>query len=241
MAYQSVFKRYEIKFLLDGQQYAAVLAAVEQHMTTDRYGRTTICNIYYDTENYRMIRTSLEKPVYKEKLRLRSYGLAEGDAPIFVELKKKYQGIVYKRRLSIPEQAAKTWLSGGAAPEDSQIAREITYVRDYYKDLKPRMYVSYSRVAWFGKEDKDLRITFDKDIVCRQENLSLSTAPGGTPVLGSDKILMEVKTPKAIPLWLTQVLTQNRIYKTSFSKYGTAYVKLLKGELTDGNTSSGDL
>ena len=231
MAYQSVFKRYEIKFLLSAAQYELVLAAVEQHMTPDRYGRTTICNVYYDTENYRMIRRSVEKPVYKEKLRLRSYGPVTDGSAVFVELKKKYNAVVYKRRLSAPEDAAKQWLSGGAAPEDSQIAREIGYVRDHYGDLQPRMYISYTRRAYFGKEDPSLRITFDTDIRCRQEQLTLASQPGGTAVLDPALVLMEVKTPGAIPLWLTPTLTKHRIYKVSFSKYGTAYEKLLKGEL----------
>ena len=241
MAYQSVFKRYEIKFLLSAEQYELVSAAMKPHMTPDAYGCTRICNIYYDTENDRMIRASLEKPVYKEKLRLRSYGAAAQGSSIFVELKKKYNGIVYKRRLAMPEQEAKSWLSGGAAPVDSQIAREITYVRDHYRDLRPKMHISYLRQAWFGKDDRQLRITFDRDIRGRQENLTLEADGGGFSVLDKDLVLMEVKTPGAIPLWLTRVLTQNHIYKTSFSKYGTAYLKMLKGEWTNGNIVSGDL
>lgn len=240
MAYQSVFKRYEIKFLLSREQRDVIATAIAPYMNPDRYGKTVICNIYYDTPNYRMIRKSLEKPVYKEKLRLRSYGPAVGDGPVFVELKKKYGGIVYKRRLLLPEQAAKDWLSGTVSREDTQIAREITYVRDYYADLSPRMYVSYCREAYFGKEDKNLRITFDTDIACRQEELSLSAAPGGTMVLEPDRVLMEVKTPGALPLWLVNTLSANGIYKTAFSKYGTAYMKMLKGDLKNGNLVSGD-
>ena len=240
MAYQSVFKRYEIKFLLDPEQYDAVWNAVKAHMTPDRYDKTLICNVYYDTASYRMIRKSLEKPVYKEKLRLRSYGPTVGDGPVFVELKKKYDGIVYKRRLLLPEQQAQRWLAGDAAPTDSQIAREITYVRDYYGDLSPRMYISYSRSAWLGKEEEALRVTFDRDIRCRQTELSLSAPPGGVPILDPRLVLMEVKTPRAIPLWLVRVLTENHIYKTSFSKFGTAYEKMLKGELKNGNLVSGN-
>ena len=231
MGYQSVFKRYEIKFLLNPAQLSAVLAAMEEHMIPDHYGRTTICNVYYDTPHYQMVRHSLEKPVYKEKLRLRSYGPADKDTPIYVELKKKYQGVVYKRRLAATEAVARHWLSGGAAPVDSQIAREISYMRDHYAGIEPRMYLSYTRQAYFCKDQRDLRITLDTDILCRTTDLTLAAQPGGTPVLDPALTLMEVKTPKAIPLWLTQVLTQHKIYKTSFSKYGTAYQKMLKGEL----------
>lgn len=242
MVYQSVFKRYEIKFLLNKAQREAILAAMEHYTTPDRYGVTDICNLYYDTENYRMVRKSIEKPTYKEKLRLRSYGSAPDGSTIFVELKKKYNGVVYKRRLSVPEETAKCWLSGGAAPADTQIAREISYVRDFYGDLRPRMYVSYRRTAYFGKDDKDLRITFDTDILCRQENLTLASQPGGTPVLDPAMTLMEVKTPGAIPLWLTKILSDNGVYKTSFSKYGNAYMIYLKGALAyDGISVSRNL
>lgn len=230
MAYQNVFKRYEIKYLLDRVQYAQVLAAIKPHMAPDRYGRTTICNLYYDTDSYRMIRHSIEKPVYKEKLRLRSYGPATAEAPVFVELKKKYKGVVYKRRLAMPEEEAKVWLSGGSAPRDCQIAREIGYVRDYYGTLRPRVYLSYERQAYYCKTGGDLRITFDENILCRWEDLRLDEPPGGVPVLDPALVLMEIKTPGAIPLWLTRLLTQQKIYKVSFSKYGTAYQKLLKGE-----------
>lgn len=230
MAYQSIFKRYEIKFLLTEDQHKAVLAAMEPHMVPDRYGCSTVCNIYYDTENYRMIRHSIEKPVYKEKLRLRSYGPADSNAPIFVELKKKYKGVVYKRRLAMPENIARHWLAGGAAPTDSQIAREISYIRDYYGKVMPRMYLCYTRQAYWGTADQDLRITFDTQITCRQEAMTLAADPGGFSVLDPTLVLMEVKTPKAIPLWLTEVLTMHRIYKASFSKYGTAYEKMRKGE-----------
>lgn len=128
MAYQSTFRRYEIKYLLTGQQKQAVLQVMQPYMKLDRYGRTTIRNIYFDTSTYRLIRRSLEKPAYKEKLRLRSYKMAQPEDPVFVELKKKYKSVVYKRRLTLPElQAEKSFRCGTALPVRSQIADEIEY------------------------------------------------------------------------------------------------------------------
>lgn len=235
MGYQANFKRYEIKFLLDPAQTERLLQVMEPYMALDRYGRTTICNIYYDTENYRLARRSVEKPVYKEKLRVRSYGKTEPGSPVFVELKKKYNGIVYKRRVSIPERDAVAWLAGGAyAHKQNQISREIDWFLQYYQTLRPVAYLSYERRAYFSRDGGDFRITLDENILCRRQALSLCEESCGQLVLPRDKVLMEVKTPGSIPLWLTEFLSREKIYKTSFSKYGTAYQTMIlpnfKGE-----------
>ena len=102
MSYTNVFKRYELKYLLTPAQRDAVLLGIAPYMQLDRYGHTTIRNIYFDTGDYRLIRRSIEKPAYKEKLRVRSYRLVGSDDTVFVELKKKYDGVVYKRRIALP-------------------------------------------------------------------------------------------------------------------------------------------
>lgn len=237
MAYQAVFKRYELKYLLTLEQKQIILKEMAPYMALDKYGRTTIRNVYFDTENYRLIRHSLEKPAYKEKLRLRSYAQAQPGSPIFVELKKKYNSVVYKRRLSMPEQQAMDWAAGRKPREgDCQIAREINYFLDYYKTLHPTVFLSYEREAFFCREGGDFRITFDENILARREDLSLEADIWGTPLLGDGLVLMEIKTSGGIPLWMTQVLTREHIYKTSFSKYGTAYEKIIfpehKGEFS---------
>lgn len=228
MAYQNIFKRYEIKYLLTVQQKARLLAAMEPYMALDKYGRTTIRNIYFDTDNYRLIRRSIEKPVYKEKLRIRSYRRADPDSPVFVELKKKYRGVVYKRRIAMPEKQAVDWICGGRpCLVSSQIADEINYFMHYYGALKPRVFLSYEREAYYCRDGTDFRVTFDENILCRQEDISLESQIGGTPLLEEGKVLMEIKTPGGIPLWMTNALTQEGLFKTSFSKYGTAYQTMI--------------
>ena len=192
-------------------------------MVLDEYGRTTIRNVYFDTDNFRLIRRSLEHPIYKEKLRVRSYKKVGSEEPVFVELKKKYDGVVYKRRLALPEKEAMQWLRGGTCSQPCQISREIDYFMQYYGSLQPRVFLSYEREAYFCRDGGDFRITFDNHILCRRRELSLTTNVGGTPILPPDKVLMEVKTSGGIPLWLTQVLTREGIFKTAFSKYGSAY------------------
>lgn len=232
MAYQSVFKRYEIKYMLTLEQKQRLLEAMAPYMALDKYGRTTIRNIYFDTDSYRLIRRSIEKPAYKEKLRIRSYRRASPESPVFVELKKKYKGVVYKRRLSLPEQQAMDWIcTGEHSPEDSQIAREIAYFKQYYENLHPTVFLSYEREAFYCRAGGDFRITFDDHILCRQEDMSLESPVWGEPLLPEGKVLMEVKTSGGIPLWLTDFLTRERIFKTSFSKYGVAYQTLIyKGD-----------
>ena len=228
MAYQSVFKRYELKYLLTRTQKARIEAAMAPYMKQDQYGRSTIRNIYFDTASYRLIRHSIEKPVYKEKLRIRSYAQAKADTPVFVELKRKYNGVVYKRRLFMPEQQAMDWITGdGGSPQDSQIGREIDYFLAFYRDLVPKVFLSYQREAYYAREDQTFRITFDDHICARLHDLSLESEPDGVPLLPPDMVLMEIKCAGGMPLWLTQLLTQEQIYKTSFSKYGTAYQTLI--------------
>ncbi|MBQ8796726.1 MAG: polyphosphate polymerase domain-containing protein [Oscillospiraceae bacterium] len=228
MAYQTVFKRYEIKYLLTQAQKDAVMAAMKSHMAPDKYGRTTIRNIYFDTENYRLIRRSIEKPAYKEKLRLRSYGCPVSGSPVFVELKKKYQDVVYKRRVALPLDAALTWVCDRTPrDEPTQITREIDYFMDFYERLRPAMFLCYDRQAYYAMDGSDFRITFDTDILCRQNDIRLDGEAPGTPILPPGLTLMEIKSPGSMPLWLAHTLTENKIYKTSFSKYGIAYQTLI--------------
>ncbi|MBQ8559857.1 MAG: polyphosphate polymerase domain-containing protein [Tyzzerella sp.] len=236
MAYQTVFKRYELKYLLTQEQKEKVLKAMEPYMELDQYGRTTIRNIYYDTDNYRLVRHSIEKPAYKEKLRIRSYRKAEPESPVFVELKKKYDSIVYKRRLALPEEKALEWVSGVECKhpcgdthcqKNTQISEEIDYFLSYYENLHPTVFLSYEREAYYSKKGDDFRVTFDDHILCRQEDLSLESEPYGTPILDEGMVLMEIKCSGGIPLWMTHVLSEEHIYKTSYSKYGTAYQTII--------------
>lgn len=221
---KTVFKRYEYKYMLTPQQQKRVLEAMEPYMQLDQYGRSLIRSIYFDTENYRLIRRSIEKPTYKEKLRIRSYGEVGANDPVFVELKKKYKHVVYKRRLSLPEENAMAWLTGEQSSGlDCQIAREIDYFLRFYEDLRPAMLLSYEREAYYAKDGSDFRVTFDDCIYARNEELSLESPVFGMPILPDGKVLMELKCSGGIPLWMVRILSAEKIYKTSFSKYGTAY------------------
>ena len=232
MAFVTVFKRYELKYMLTLEQKEKILKAMSPYMELDKYGRTTIRNIYFDTDSYRLIRRSIEKPAYKEKLRIRSYSQATADSTVFVELKKKYDKVVYKRRLPLCERDAMAWVCGEATcPVNTQISREIDYFSDFYGGLKPSVFLSYEREAYYDKGGGDFRVTFDDNILARQTDVSLCSDLYGEPILPEGKVLMELKCSGGIPLWMVEVLSRERIYKTSFSKYGTAYSALIFPEI----------
>ncbi len=228
MAYQTVFKRYELKYLLTMKQKEKALEAMSPYMALDHYGRTTIRNIYFDTENFRLVRHSIEKPAYKEKLRIRSYSQAGPDSTVFVELKKKYKHVVYKRRVSMPEEEAMEWVRGKRhCHMDTQISEEIDYFLDYYETLHPVVFLSYEREAFYARDGSDFRVTFDDTILCRQEDLSLESPVYGTLILPEGMVLMEIKCSGGLPLWMAHFLSEEHIYKTSYSKYGTAYTMMI--------------
>lgn len=221
MEIQNLFKRYEIKYLLGESQYRAVMAAFPGKTVEDEYGETMVCSLYFDTPDCRIIRRSLEKPFYKEKLRLRSYGAVDENGSVFIELKKKYDSVVYKRREKMTLWRAENFL---AHPDKhSQIASEIAYFLSYYPNVEPKTFIGCKRQAYYGANGRDLRITFDTDIVWRDYDLDLRKGSYGNAITQKNQYLMEIKTDGAMPLWLTSVLSANRIYPTSFSKYGRAY------------------
>ena len=222
---RNCFQRYEKKFLLTAAQYEAMKAGMAAYMQPDAHASYTICNLYYDTDDWRLIRESIEKPVYKEKLRVRSYGTAGPSDNVFVEIKKKFDGVVYKRRIVLPAAEAAVYLKSGRLIKPSQISREIDWMRKRL-DLKPKVFIGYDREAYAGAEgieNPELRITFDTDLRYREDRLDLRKGDDGLQLLPDGLVLMEIKIPGAAPLWLARLLSENALHMTTFSKYGTYY------------------
>ena len=212
----TVMQRYEMKYLLSGAQTDYFRRALEGHMKIDEYGMTSIASLYYDTPDARLIRASLEKPAFKEKLRARSYGVATGTSPVFLELKRKYDGVVYKRRVpsTVPEIedffAGENTLGGS-----EQIQRELAYFRDFYGTLIPACLIVYDRTAYF-EPGGDLRLTIDYKPRYRVEDLTLTHSMEGKPLLDTGWTILEVKVQGAMPLWLSEALSEGGIFKSSF-------------------------
>ena len=218
------FERIEKKYMMDRQQYETFMNAVAEELAVDEYGLHTICNIYFDTEHDDLISRSIEKPVYKEKLRLRSYGIPDRDSPVFLEIKKKYDGIVYKRRVEMKLKEASQYLSTGIRIHggDQQIMREIDYFVRSYHPL-PKQFIAYDRIAMFGIHDPQIRLTIDQNIRGRRDDLYLEHGSYGSRILPAGMYLMEIKVPGAMPVWLARILSELKIRPVSFSKYGNAY------------------
>ncbi len=225
-AYQTVFQRKEVKYLLSTQQLQALMPLIRQYMEPDRFPHSSIGSLYYDTPDYRLIRRSLEKPEYKEKLRLRSYGVPGSDSPVFPEIKKKAGGIVYKRRESMGCEDAMDYLGGRCPGPEGQIFRELDWMLSAYPGLAPRMFLGYERDSWKGRETPDLRLTLDRDIRYRSYDLDLRWGFRGTSILPPGSTLMEIKISGATPLWLSRALSEIGIFPTSFSKYGESYKQI---------------
>ena len=230
-----VFNRHEHKYMLDKKTFQKVIKVMDEHMVIDSHNVNhkpyTIANLYFDTPDDYLIRTSLSKPEYKEKLRLRAYGIPNEDSKVFLEIKKKFKGVVNKRRTTLKLNEAYDFIKTGILPQTKdymniQVLHEIEYFLKIY-NISPKLYLAYDRIAYFEKNNKDLRISFDINIRSRRCDLRLENGDFGDLLLGADIYLMEIKTSLAKPLWLTHMLADLEIKRKSFSKYGTEYKTMI--------------
>lgn len=236
-----IFNRQEKKYMLDEQTYRTLIGLIGERMDSDEHSREggfySICNIYYDTADDRLIRKSIDKPVYKEKLRLRTYGTPDSQSEAFIEIKKKYRDVVNKRRIVLPLEQAKAYLDRGEAPScagiNAQILRELDYFTDFYR-LMPKVYIAYDRRAYLDREDEGFRVTFDTNIRSRRTDLNLESGDCGEQLLEPGRWLMEVKISNAMPRWFGSILSKLKLYPVSFSKYGTEYCRYIENNLRKG-------
>lgn len=227
-AFKENFKRYETKYILSKEIWLEMQEQLKEHLLPDEHATSTISNIYFDTPDYQMVRNSMDKPLFKEKLRMRSYDPEPNPtSPVFIEIKKKFQKVVYKRRLTTSLKQGQAYLfEGEDSMEDSQIKQEIDWLVERYGKVEGKMYIYYDRYSMKGIENEEVRITIDHNLLYRNKDLDLSHGIYGDYLLSPDKVIMEIKIPGAYPLWLTEILAQYQLYPSSFSKYGTAYQKV---------------
>ena len=168
--------------------------------------------------------------MYKEKLRVRAYNVPAPNGTVFVELKKKFKGVVYKRRVMMAADTAMRYLAGEIpAPDDSQMLQEIDWFLRM-NNVRPRVFIACDREAYRARDDGELRITFDRSIRWRDTELDLTLGDHGEELLDAGQVLMEIKIPEAAPLWLAHMLSEDGLFPQGFSKYGTCYkTNLIKG------------
>lgn len=227
-SYQMVFKRVEEKYILDVDKYNELMQKIKLKLVENEYPHSKILNIYYDTDKYDLAIKSIQKPTYKEKIRLRSYNVPKDDSKVFLELKRKCLGVVTKRRIGISLKNFNVYEEDRKLDinESLQIYSEIDYVFKKY-NLKPKIMVAYDRDSYYLEESKDIRITFDSNLRSRLDDLNLKKGDYGDNFFDKDIIIMEIKSCTAIPLWLVKILNELKIYPSSFSKYGEIYKKYI--------------
>lgn len=228
---QSTFCRREKKLLIDQELMPVLQRELEAYMTPDKYNVDgqpyAICNLYFDDDADSIIRHSVSKPTFKEKMRLRSYGTPDMDTTVFLEIKRKSCRVGTKRRIKMKLRDAYRYLESGTlpcdlSPLDAQILREIDHYRAMHA-VYPKVYISYMRNAYFGKDDPSFRITFDRDILTRREDVALEMGRYGTPLLPEGKVLLEIKFAGAVPLWFARLMSRYGLSFGSYSKYGNEY------------------
>jgi hypothetical protein len=240
-----VFKRKEMKYIMNGERYAHITNFLTKYMNLDEYNKGnqhySIANIYYDTHDNNIIRQSVAKPKYKEKLRLRAYGVPDLDTKTYLEIKKKYRGIVYKRRVTLPLRDAYHFIETGEIPVNKksdryvnrQVMKELQYAIQFYEPI-PVIYLAYDRIAYFGKPEseggpgRDLRISFDFNVRTRREETGLEIGDHGEQLLEEDTFIMEVKSAQTLPRWLLDYFEEHGMRRGSFSKYGAEYKRFLR-------------
>lgn len=236
-----VFSRVEKKYVISNDKFLLLKDAMKNHMVKDKYNKDDkpyhITNIYYDTIDNYLIRNSTDKPYYKEKLRLRGYGVPKSDDMVYLEIKKKCGGVTYKRRSALHLYEAYEFVK---SPDiilkehvNKQVLAELKYFINTYKPVA-KMKVSYDRFAFFSNGANDLRVSFDTNIRTDTKDLLLENENKGNHILKEDLWVMEIKTSEAIPMWLTKLLSENAIYPTGFSKYGTGHKKEISEKRGEG-------
>jgi len=222
---KKIFKRVEQKYLLTEEQYLSLQDLIDRYFLPDNYYFNKIYNLYFDNDNYDNIINSIEKPKYKAKIRLRSYGEATQDEYLFLEMKQKYKGTVYKRRINLTLKEFNEYMNDGTFPKKKkQIMKEIDYHIKYHK-LHPAIFVAYDRYSYYSKEDDNFRITFDYNLRGRTNNLKLQDTKENKMYFDQNMYIMEVKCLYALPLWFIRELSKLKIYPSSFSKVGNIYLK----------------
>ncbi len=221
------FRRVEKKYIINQEQYEHIMAKMNGEMIEDSHGQSKICNIYFDTKNYDLISHSIQKPVYKDKVRLRSYNVPNEEDTVYLEIKRKYDGVVSKRRIEFKLKDAEEYLKNkDTYHAGCQVQNEIDYYFEHY-NLVPKMFLSYDRRAYYDKDDVNFRITFDTNIIARNYDLELEDGSYGTDIFEKDKYIMEIKTLGAIPMWFVDILSEEKIFPCGFSKYGEAYTQIV--------------
>ena len=221
----TIIDRMEQKYFVSFDKYKKLMDIIEDKLVKDKYFSERIYNIYFDNDEYEFMTKSLDKPLYKEKVRLRSYETADKNSNVFLEIKKKFQGHGNKRRVVINYNDAIDYINNKIIPDtNKQIMNELDYTFKK-NNLKPKISLTYDRLSYAFKEDDSYRITFDTNIRYSNKKIDLVDLDDDY-CLFNDGYIMEVKTLKGYPMWFIKALNELKLFPTSYSKVGEAYKEL---------------
>ncbi|CAM4222648.1 VTC domain [Lederbergia lenta] len=249
-----IFSRREQKYLITREQYEQIVKEIALYMRPDKYGRDgkyTVTSLYFDNQDHQIYFETKNKLKYRQKLRLRVYDKTNREGIAFFEVKQKHKNVVNKRRMTMPLSEAYRYLEEGSEQglssyqtSNPQVLREIDHFIRFYQ-LEPEMVVSYDRHAFHGVNDPELRITFDLELRCRNEELSIEAGPYGEHFIDPSYVVLEVKVNDSVPLWLARILQNLDCEQKSASKFCTSKELLRKHELPQGewmeNTAIGGM
>ena len=233
----TTFKRFEKKFIITREQYERLMPSILNYMDADAYcidGKSyNLVNLYFDDDDDSIIRESVRKPKYKEKLRIRSYDVPQSEnSTVFIEIKRKFNGVVTKRRAALSYKEVLHYLQTGEHPQtDSYIYNQVLDEIDTYlaqHPCYPKVFISYDRHAYFMKDGSDTRLTFDENVLTRRDDLDLLLGNYGEPLLPPDKLIMEIKFTGAAPVWFSRLASGEGLFRTPFSKYGKEFERYYK-------------
>ena len=226
----NIFRRVEQKYLITSEQYNALMEALGDKLVKDEYFYNDIYNLYLDAPDHRLIIQSIEKPMYKEKFRVRSYGLAENeDSKVYLEIKKKFGGTSHKRRISMTLGEFYKYMEKGNRPKNANpiTLAELDYDFEKY-NLQPSILINYERYSYYFRGNKDLRVTFDHNVKYRVKKPDLTNGDDMHHIIDKDMYIMEIKSLDSLPIKLSQLLAKLKIYPRGFSKPKNAYLKSLE-------------
>ena len=221
----TIIDRMEQKYFVSFDKYNKLMKLINNKLVKDKYFSERIYNIYFDNDEYEFMTKSLDKPLYKEKVRLRSYETKDKNSNVFLEIKKKFQGHGNKRRVVINYNEAKDYIDNKIIPNtNKQIMGELDYTFKK-NNLKPKISLTYDRLSYAFKEDESYRVTFDTNIRYSNKKVDLVDLDDEY-CLFNDGYIMEVKTLKGYPSWFIKALNELKLYPVSYSKVGEAYKEL---------------
>lgn len=231
---KEVFNRYELKYIVNKALYKELLQALQGHVFMDKHGDQDgyymVMNLYYDTADHLFFNETVNRQQFRQKLRLRGYNHINRDSNVFLEIKKKYRGVVYKRRTLLKLPEAYAFLADTLSKKDyslydasnTQILGEVDFLKQFYQ-LEPKVIVSYDRQAFQGIHEEDLRVTFDRNLLKRETDLRIESRSDGELFMDPSLYVLEVKVNDRIPLWLSHILNDFQCWRQGYSKYTSSY------------------